>query len=125
MRRWGGAVPGGEVGPVGEPGDVTDLDQQPGGAGGPDAVQVHQRGAGGGDKFLEFFVGLFGASVDSFEVGDQLRGDPAAGLADRVTRSDRGQQCLGLGDGQALLRATRNEFEQQLVQLGDHPGVMR
>ncbi len=41
----GGSVPGGEVRPGGEAGDVTDLDQQPGGPRGADAMQVHQRGA--------------------------------------------------------------------------------
>ena len=45
-----GAVPGREVVAVGEPGDVADLDQQPGGAGGADAVQVDQRGAGRGEQ---------------------------------------------------------------------------
>ena len=73
-----GAVPGGEVVVVREPGDVADLDQQPGGAGRADAVQVHQCGAGGGDEFLEFFVGLLGALVDPLEVTDQLRGDSTA-----------------------------------------------
>ena len=37
-----GAVPGREVGLVREPGDVADLDQQPRGPGGSDAVQVQQ-----------------------------------------------------------------------------------
>ena len=46
-----GAVPGGEVVAVGEPGDVADLDQQPGRTGGSDAVQVDQAGAGRGDQF--------------------------------------------------------------------------
>jgi len=36
-----GAVLGGEVAAVGEPGDVADLDEQPGGAGRPDPVQGH------------------------------------------------------------------------------------
>jgi hypothetical protein len=40
------AVPGREVGLVREPGDVTDLDQQPGGTGGSDAVQVQQARSG-------------------------------------------------------------------------------
>lgn len=78
----------------------------PGGAGRSAAVQVHQRGAGGSDQILQFLVGFLGASVDPFEVTDQLRGRPASGLADRVTRPDRGQQGFGLGGGQALLRPT-------------------
>ena len=38
-----GAVPRGEVGLAGEPGDVADVDQQPGCAGRADAVQRQQR----------------------------------------------------------------------------------
>src|SRR5690349_19299609 len=80
-----GAVPGGEVVPVGETGDVADLDQQSGRAGGSDAVQVHQTGAGGCDQVAQFLVGRFGARVDPFEVGDQFCGDPTPGLACDVT----------------------------------------
>jgi hypothetical protein len=60
-----------EVVAGGEPGDVGDLDQQPGGNGGADAVQVHQRGAGGGDQRFEFGGGGL-ALVDPLEVADQL-----------------------------------------------------
>jgi hypothetical protein len=44
---------------VREAGDVADLDQQSGGAGGADAVQVQQAGAGGGDVLDEFLVRAF------------------------------------------------------------------
>jgi hypothetical protein len=74
-------------------------------------VQVHQRGAGGGDQFLEFLVGLFGALVDPLEVGDQVGGHSAAGVAGRVAGPDRGQQCLGLGGGQALLGPAGDQFQ--------------
>jgi hypothetical protein len=86
------------------PGHVTDLDQLPGDTRRAAAMQVHQPGAGGGGEFL---VGLLGASVGRLEVTDQLSGDPAAGLADRVPGADRGQQRLGLRGGQALLRSAR------------------
>jgi hypothetical protein len=102
-----GAVPGREVRAAGEPDDVTDLHEQPGRAGRADAVQVHQSAAGGGHQLLEFLVGLLGPPVDPFEVADQLGGHPAAGLADDVAGSRRGQQRLGLRGGQAGLRATR------------------
>jgi hypothetical protein len=45
-----GAVPGGEVPPGREPGDVTGLDQQPGSAGRSDPMQAGQRGPGGASK---------------------------------------------------------------------------
>ena len=55
----GGAVPGCEVGLVRETGDVADLDQQPGRAGGSDAGQVEQAGAGRGEELREFLVAAF------------------------------------------------------------------
>jgi hypothetical protein len=45
------------VAAVGEPGDVADLDQQAGGAGGSDPVQVDQAGSGGLDELDEFAGG--------------------------------------------------------------------
>ena len=109
---------------VGEPGHVTDLDQQPGGAGGTDPVQGGQRGAGGLEQFVQFLVGGLLALVDAFQVADQLGGDPAAGLARGIAGTDPGQQGLGLGRGQVLLRTAGDELQQQLVQLGDHAGVV-
>ncbi len=79
---------------VGEPGDVADLDQQPGGAGGADAVQVHQRGPGGCHQLAQLLVRSLLAPVDPLQVGDQLRGDPATGLAGCVARTDLRQQAL-------------------------------
>ena len=64
------------------------------------------------------------ARVDPLEVADQLGGDPAAGLAGDVAGPDLGQQRLGLGGGQVLLRPAGDQLQQQLVQLGDHPGVV-
>ncbi len=73
---------------------------------------------------VEFFVRGLLAGVDPLEIADQLRGDPAAGLAGDVTRADRGQQRFGLGRGQILLRPARDQLQQQPMQLGDHPGVV-
>ena len=120
----GGAGPGAEVVAVGEPGDVADLDQQPGRAGGADAVQVHQAGAGRGDQLGEFLVRGLLALIDPLEVADQLGGDPPTGLAGDVARADRGQQGLGLGGGQVLLRTARDQFQQQVVDLGHLAGVV-
>jgi len=88
-----GAVPfpGGEVRAVGEPGDVADLDQQPGRTGGSDAVHVHECGAGGGDQLFQLGVGGLLALVDPFQVADQLRGHAAAGLAGGVAGPDLGE----------------------------------
>jgi hypothetical protein len=97
-----GAVPGREVRSVGEAGDVADVDEQPSGAGGADAVQGHQRGAGRGGEFGELFVGGLLALVDPLKVGDQFRGHPAACLACCVAGSDLDQQRLGLGGGEVL-----------------------
>jgi len=59
----GGAGPGSEPVPVGEAGDVADVGEDPGGAGGADPEEVHQCAAGRGDvlaqsadELLEFAV---------------------------------------------------------------------
>jgi len=118
-----GAVPGREVVAGGEAGDVSDLDQQSRSAGGSDAVQVQQAGAGRCDELPELFVRGLPPRVDPLEVRDQLGRDPASGLAHDVPGPHGREQCLGLGSGQALLRTTR-DHQQQRVQLGDHPRVV-
>ena len=95
-----------------------------GSTGGPDAVQVHQVGASGGHEHFELLVGGLAAGVDAFQVRDQLGGDPTPDLAGGIAGTDPGQQDLGLGGGKVLLRPTRNELEQQLVQLAGHPSVV-
>jgi hypothetical protein len=50
-------VPGREVSPAGEAGDVLDFDQQPGSAGRSDPLERQQRGAGLGEQRLQFPVG--------------------------------------------------------------------
>jgi hypothetical protein len=112
------------VTPVGEPGDVAGLDQEPGGARRVDSVQVHQRGPGRHDRRGQLLIRGLLALVDAFQVGDQLGGDPAAGLPGRVPRPDPGQQRLGLGRGQGLLGPARDQVGQQLVELADHPDMV-
>ena len=103
---------------VGEPGDVADLDQQPGRPGGSDAGQVQQAGPGGGDELTEFLVRGLLPGVDPLQISDELRGDPAPGLPGHIALPDLGQQSFGLGCGQVLLRTTRDQLEQQMMQLG-------
>jgi len=78
----GGAGPGREPVPVGEPGDVTDVGQGAGGHDRPDPGQVHQRGARGVHHLLQ----LAGQGLDLLlhrdQLGQLLRGEPAAGLPD-------------------------------------------
>ena len=107
--------------PVGEPVDVADLDEEPGGRGRSDAVQVHQGGAGLDDELLDLLVEGLGALIDLLQIADQFEGDAFAGLADQVAGPHPGEQDSGLGRRQVLLRAARNELEQQLMDLGDHP----
>jgi hypothetical protein len=83
-----------------------------------------QRGAGRLDELAQLLVGGLLAGVDPLEVGGELGGDAAAGLAGGVPRPDLGQQRLGLRGGQVLLRPARDELEQQVVQLRDHAGVV-
>lgn len=70
--------------PGGEPADIADLDQQPGGPEWADAVQVHQSRAGGRGQLGPSRVSGFAAPVDPLQVADQLRGHPPAGLANPI-----------------------------------------
>ncbi len=74
-----------------EPGDVTDLDEQPGSTGGSDAVQLRQRGAGRREQRFEFLVGGFRAFIDPLEISDQFGSNPAPGLARGVAGADFSQ----------------------------------
>jgi len=112
------------VRPGREPGDVTSLDQQPGSAGRSDPMQAGQRGPGGRKQRGKFLVGGLGALVDALQVADQLSCCLPARPACRITWADLGEQCFGLGRGQAFLGAAGDEFQQQLVQLADHPDVV-
>lgn len=67
---------------VGEAGDVTDLDQQPGRTGRPDAMQAEQPGTGALDQGDHFLVRGFAALIDPLEILDQFECDPFAGGAD-------------------------------------------
>ncbi|WP_406567036.1 zinc-binding dehydrogenase [Actinoallomurus rhizosphaericola] len=80
---------------VGEPGDVADLDQQACGAGGADAVQVHQGGAGGDDQLLELLVSVLGTPVDPLEVADQFRGVDGRAIAAAAGPVDAVVDTLG------------------------------
>jgi transposase len=94
-----------------------------GSAGRPDAVQLEQSAAGGGDQLGEFLLRDLDLLVDDDQFVDQLRRQPAAGLADHVTRPDAGEQGAGLLGGQVFLRAAGDEFEQQGVQPVDDVGA--
>jgi hypothetical protein len=74
-----------------EPGDVTDLDQQPGGAGGADAVQVEQPGACLFDQGGELLVRGLLACADPLEVDYELQRDALACLPGHVLRPDARQ----------------------------------
>ena len=74
---------------------VGDVGEQPGGAGRPDAVQVHQGGPASGDQPGEFLVQGPGLLIDGLELADQPGGEPAAGLAGQVPRPDRCDQRRG------------------------------
>ena len=79
---------------VGEPGYVSDLDDQPGGTGWSDAVEVEQLAAGRADQLDQFLVGGLLAGVDPLEVADQFRSDLPAGLPGHIAWPDLGQQRL-------------------------------
>jgi hypothetical protein len=109
---------------VGEAGDVADLDQQPRGAGGADAVQVGQGGAAVAQQRCELLVRGLLADVEAFEVGHELGGDTLPGLGHDLARADAGQELSGLGSGQVSLGAARDQFQQKGMQLVDLVGVL-
>ena len=47
------------MGPVGEPGNVSDLDEQPGRAGRSDAMQPGEGPAGGGEQLARSLLAAF------------------------------------------------------------------
>ena len=70
-----GAGPGREPVAVGEPGDVADVGQYACGAGGPDAVDLHQRRASRGDRGLELGRDRLQLLVDRDQVAIDPGGD--------------------------------------------------
>lgn len=116
---------GAEVVLVREAGDVADLDQQPGSAGGADAVQVNQGGSGLLDECGQFLVGGLLSLVDPLELGDQFGGGASAGVAGDAKRSDGGEQLLGLGSGQVLLRPAWDQLQEKEMQAARSCGCAR
>jgi hypothetical protein len=68
--------------------------------------------AGRGHQLAQLLVGGLLAGMDPLQVRYQLGGDALAGLADHVARPDAGEQLLGLGSRQVLLRSARDQFQQ-------------
>lgn len=107
-----GTGPGREVALVGEAGDVPDLDEQLGGPGGSDAVQVGQGGAGLAQQGGELLVRGLPPLVEPLEVSHQLGRDPFPGLAHHVAGAHTGENLAGLGGGEVALGASGNELQQ-------------
>src|SRR6266487_2794953 len=107
------AVEGREVPAAGEPGDVTDVAEQPGGAGRADAVQRLDLAAGNLDQPGELPIRGLDLPIDGFDLLDELPGEPVTGAPDQVGGFDAGQQGTGLAGGQVLLRPTGDQIEQE------------
>jgi hypothetical protein len=97
-----GAVPGREVVPAGEPVDIAGVGEQPGCAGGADAVQLEKRGTPGLDEGQDFFLAGLDLAVDAFQLADQLGDQPPADPAGDVTWPYGRDQRAGLRRGQEL-----------------------
>ena len=115
----GGAVPGREVPLAGEPGHRGDIDQQPGGAGGADAVQVHQRGPAAADRDPQLGLERLQLGVDRFQVDDQVHRQAPAGGPGRIPRPHPREHPPSLQGGQVpFADAAGDELGQQPVQTG-------
>jgi hypothetical protein len=92
----GGGVQGCCVGPgrepvaVGEPLDVADVGEDPGGHDRSNAVDVHEAGATSEHDGFQLRGGLLDLGLDRDELGEFLGCDAAAGLSGDVTRPDGG-----------------------------------
>lgn len=87
---------GREVLVVGEAGDVRDRHEQPGRAGGADAVKAGQGRAVRGEQLAQLLVRGLLAGLEPLEVAGQLGRDPPTGLASDVARAHRCEQLLTL-----------------------------
>src|SRR5204863_613833 len=117
------AVPGREVSAAGEPGDVTDVADEPGGAGRADAVQCLDLAAGTLDQLGELAIRGLDLRIDGFDLLDQLAGELVTGAPDQVGGFDGAQQGAGLAGGQVLLRPAGDQVEQEHVQPVDQIGA--
>jgi hypothetical protein len=92
----GGAVGGGEGVAVGVAADIDELGEEPGCDQRPDAVQVGQRGAGGGDQIGELPLYVCCLGVDG---ENPLEAAPAQYGAGAVVVGDQGEHDLDPGAG--------------------------
>jgi hypothetical protein len=80
----GGAVVGGEVVPASEPEHLADVADHGAGDDRADAEQAGQAGAGGFDRHGQFLVGVAQLGIQAADVGEELGGQLAAGVGDRI-----------------------------------------
>jgi hypothetical protein len=86
-------------------------------------VQSGQRGVLGSGEGLDLFPAGLDLAVDAFQLGDQLGGEPPAGLAGNVTRPGGREQGTGLCRGQESLRPAGHQVQQQPVDPVDGLGA--
>jgi hypothetical protein len=100
----GGAVPRREVRRGAEPLDITDVADEPGGAGRADPVQVGQGAAVRADQLAQLLVRCPDLGVDRGQLLDELTGEIVAGASDDAGRWRRcAQQVTGLAAGEEFL----------------------
>ncbi|BCJ51873.1 hypothetical protein Asp14428_33480 [Actinoplanes sp. NBRC 14428] len=108
---------------AGEAADVTDVAEQTSRSCRAYAGEFLQGAAGCVHQLGEFGVGGLDLLVDDDEFVNQLGSQPAAGLADHVTRTHGVEQRACLLSAQELLGAARHQFEQQVMQSADGLGA--
>lgn len=117
--QGGGAVPGREPIPVPEPVDITDIGEKSCGAGGSDAVQVHQGGSAVGDQLPQFGVRGLDLAVDALEVRRSTRPSAAWRVLPTGSRglivATSARACIA----DRNFGSTREKLEQQSVQAVD------
>jgi hypothetical protein len=79
-----------------EPGHVTDVAEDAGGADRADPVEVGQAAACGLHRGAQLLVAVFELPVEPDDVGEQFGREPPAGAPGDIPRADSRQQCLRL-----------------------------
>ena len=95
---------------IGEPGHVSHVGQDPGGAGGTYPVDVHQVRSAGQDRGLQLGLHDLEPGVVPVQAGQFPGSHPAAGLSGQVTGAHPGQQGLVLRGGSSSPAPRRAAF---------------
>jgi hypothetical protein len=112
----GGAVEGGEVVPAGEPEHLAHVADHGAGDDRADAEQTGQAGAGDPDRCGQLLVGVAQLGIEAADVVDELGGQLAARLDDRIRWPHLLEDAGGLAGADLLADPAGHQVGQHRVQ---------